>query len=75
MLNLEQLQDKGIRVNMTNEYTGLEFRIEVKTGDGQEFGNHMRPVYYSLRLFLPMYTGLVKQGPVYDRKLLPKLGT
>lgn len=34
MLNLEQLQDKGIRVNMTNEYTGLEFRIEVKTGDG-----------------------------------------
>lgn len=74
-MNLEQLQDKGIRVNKTNEHTGLEVRIEVKTGDGWEFGKHMRPVYYSLGLFLLMYPGLVKQEPVYGRKLLPKLGT
>lgn len=33
MLNFEQLQDKGTRVDQANEYTGLEFRIQVKTED------------------------------------------
>lgn len=54
-----------------NEYTGLKFRIEVKTGGGCKFGKQLRPVYYLLGLFLSMCPGLVKKE-LFMTEIIPQ---